>query len=208
MIRKKFNSHIALILFLFCFLVLTGNKVYASDKFLEVPLKVKQSFEVHKHSQKEIDLTGTYELHRLSESNEDNNQDIFAFSMDGDKDEFTIPLRYSHAGIYRYELQQTTENKDNYSFDRSTYIVTVYVKNNESNQIIPQVIVENSNGEKCGEIAFCNCYSEKEQAPSSSKNNHLIKTGDQTNIEIWYFTGASALITIVLLASFKRRMHK
>ena len=39
-----------------------------------------------------------------------------------------ISLQFQHGGVYRYHLVQTSKDKENYTYDRSSYIIAVYIK--------------------------------------------------------------------------------
>lgn len=51
--------------------------------------------------------------------------------------------------------------KENYTYDRSSYIIAVYIKNGENGKLVPQVIAEKNDGKKCGELMFYNSYNKR-----------------------------------------------
>lgn len=55
----------------------------------------------------------------------------------------------------------TSESKENYTYDRSSYIIAVYIKNGENGKLVPQVIAEKNDGKKCGELMFYNSYNKR-----------------------------------------------
>lgn len=56
---------------------------------------------------------------------------------------------------------QNYEAKENYTYDRSSYIIAVYIKNGENGKLVPQVIAEKNDGKKCGELMFYNSYNKR-----------------------------------------------
>ncbi|WP_461811140.1 Spy0128 family protein [Faecalimonas sp.] len=204
MIKKLLKKNIAWIVLLFVLFI--NNKVYASNNYIEVPLVVEQFFDIAEGAEKEVDLTGKYELKTLSENptfQENGNKDIFVFRLNGEKKNSSIPLKYAHAGVYCYELVQTTKDKANYIFDRKSYKITVYVKNVETNQLRAQVIVENEDGKKCEKIEFHNRYLIKNIL--GSQQNLTVKTGDKANVNIWYLVGNIAMIAIIGVSIMKKK---
>ncbi|MTQ69437.1 hypothetical protein GMD08_10065 [[Ruminococcus] torques] len=47
------------------------------------------------------------------------------------------------------------------AYDRSSYIIAVYIKNGENGKLVPQVIAEKNDGKKCGELMFYNSYNKR-----------------------------------------------
>lgn len=78
-----------------------------------------------------------------------------------DDNEKMISLQFQHGGVYRYHLVQTSKDKENYTYDRSSYIIAVYIKNGENGKLVPQVIAEKNDGKKCGELMFYNSYNKR-----------------------------------------------
>ncbi len=197
---KKRKSFLLLGILLFSFLFFPANRVSASIPVVEVPLTVKQSFEM-KNAKQEVNLTGTYELHALDKNvpmPEQSNAGIYTFVLKGEQAETTMSLRYSHAGIYRYQLLQKAKNNESYQYDKTCYDITVYIKNGDAGQLIPQVVVENGDGKKCGELHFQNRYQGKAaEAP--------VKTGDQTNIWFYMCIGTGALFVMIAVSYLKKR---
>ena len=161
----------------------------------EVPLTVKQSFVVE-NPVKEMDFTGNYEFRALDQEApmpENTKNGIYSFSLNGEQVETTFSLQYLHAGVYHYQLDQTTAEKKGYQYDKSCYDITVYVKNGE-------------NGE------FLNSYQGKKpgaSAPSDpSKPNKLVKTGDTTHIMAYVGIAAGSLFLILALVYFRKHKQK
>ena len=82
------------------------------------------------------------------------------------RQEKMISLQFQHGGVYRYHLVQTSKDKENYTYDRSSYIIAVYIKNGENGKLVPQVIAEKNDGKKYGELMFYKSYNKKVDNPS------------------------------------------
>ena len=148
---------------LFSFLCFPADKVLAASNVVEVPLTVKQNFEENSN-EKGIDLTGTYEFRALDigiPMPGDSDNDRHVFVLDGNNAEKMISLQFQHGGVYRYHLVQTSKDKENYTYDRSSYIIAVYIKNGENGKLVPQVIAEKNDGKKYGELMFYNSYNKR-----------------------------------------------
>lgn len=149
-----------------------------------------------------MDKKGTYEMTALDFDNpmpEGSTDGRYTFSLKGDK-QAELAMTYDHGGVYRYQLRQTTKDAERYTYDRAVYIVSVYINNGENGQLIPQVIVENEQKEKCEDILFENTYTVKtvpatpgtSYQPTGNTDRTLVNTGDTTNVAIW--------ITMLLIA--------
>lgn len=94
----------------------------------------------------------------------------------------------------------------------SCYDITVYVKNGENGELIPQVVAEKGDGKKCGDLEFLNSYQGKKpgaSAPSDpSKPNKLVKTGDTTHIMAYVGIAAGSLFLILALVYFRKHKQK
>ena len=211
---KKSKRIFILTALLFSFLSFPVSQVFATPDMAEVPLTVKQSFVV-KNPAKEMDFTGTYEFCTTDEEApmpEGTKDGIYSFSLNGEQTETTIDLQYLHAGVYHYQLDQTTAEKKGYQYDKSCYDITVYVKNGENGELIPQVVAEKGDGKKCGDLEFLNSYQGKKpgaSAPSDpSKPNKLVKTGDTTHIMAYVGIAAGSLFLILALVYFRKHKQK
>lgn len=211
---KKSKRIIALAALLFSFLSFSVSQVFAASDMAEVPLTVKQSFVV-KNPAKEMDFTGTYEFCTTDEEApmpEGTKEGIYSFSLNGEQAETTIDLQYLHAGVYHYQLEQTTAEKKGYQYDKSCYDIMVYVKNGDNGELISQVVAKNEDGEKCGELEFLNSYQGKKPgafAPSDpSKPNKPVKTGDTTHIMVYVGIAAGSLFLILALVYFRKHRQK
>lgn len=208
----KKNRHIfILVALLFSLLCFPVDRVLAASDVVEVPLTIKQKFE-NSSNEKEIDLTGTYEFRALDVGipmQEGSNNERYDFILDGNNAEKMISLKFQHGGVYRYQLVQTSKDKENYSYDRSSYIITVYIKNGEKGKLIPQVIAEKNDGKKYAELIFYNSYNKESHNPSKPlKPTEQVQTGDSTDIKLHVMIASVALILIVMLGYFKRNNQK
>lgn len=211
----KKNRHIfILVALLFSILCFPVDRVLAASDVVEVPLTIKQKFE-NSSNEKEIDLTGTYEFRALDVGipmQEGSNNERYDFILDGNNAEKMISLKFQHGGVYRYQLVQTSKDKENYTYDRSSYIIAVYIKNGENGKLVPQVIAEKNDGKKYGELMFYNSYNKKVDNPSKpskpSKPAEQVQTGDSTDIKLHVMIASVALMLIVMLGYFKRNNQK
>ncbi len=215
MVFKNMKNIVYLLLLLLGIVCCKEKVVSASVGDVEISLNVEQIFEIQKGSSQSVDQKGSYELQEVNTGNPmpDGSEDsVFSFIMKGKKDSFTISLKYENPGIYKYQLRQITEEKENYDFDDTCYSITVYITEAEKG-IIPQIIVQNENGEKCGKIRFYNIYKEKKRGNDQSEdaghreyqNKKPVKTGDLTEIDTWIFCIAAAGFVIVVLLYRRKR---
>ena len=207
---KKNRQILVLAALLFSFLCFPADKVLAASDVVEVPLTVKQSFEQNS-DEKEIDLTGTYEFRALDVGipmPEDTNSDIYNFILEGNNDEKMLSLQFQHAGVYRYHLVQTSKSKEHYSYDKSSYIIAVYIKNGENGKLLPQVIAEKNDGKKYAELIFYNSYNKIHKPSTPSEPSDQVQTGDSTDIKMYVMIASLALMLIVVLGCFKKNNQK
>ena len=207
---RKSKQILILAVLLFSFLCFPVNQVFASQNMAEVSLKVKQKFVV-KNPVKEMEFTGNYEFCALDQEAplpENAKDGIYSFSLNGEQAETKLSLQYVHTGVYRYQLKQTTAEKERYQYDKSCYEITVYVKNGENGEFITQVIAEKGDGKKSGELEFQNSYQGNYSEPSTpSKPNtpsKPVKTGDTTPVMLYVFSAASTLLLIGVLIWFRK----
>lgn len=131
---------------------------------VEVPMTVKQFF-LAEEERKEIDLTGTYEFRTLEAENpmpDESQNGIYTFLLEGKQAEQKIYLTYDHAGVYHYELIQTTSEKEDYIYDAGKYRITLYIQNGNDGTLFPEVVAEKEDGKKSGELKFVNRYKTSE----------------------------------------------
>lgn len=208
MITKNIREKVGLAVLLFSLMIFSGSKVYASDSKSEIPLSIGQTFKVENIAPEKVNQTGRYMLSAMNTETpmpEDSRDGKYIFSMEGDGKQVTIPLEYVHAGVYSYKLQQITGNATNYVYDRTCYTITVYMKNREKGHLIPQVIVEDGSGKKCGEIMFSNLY--KGKSYPELEKNPSVETGDQANVTMWLLIVLSSMTALVVISRIKKQLH-
>lgn len=205
----KKNRHVfVLIALLFSLLCSPLDRVLATSTVAEVPFTIKQNFE-YSNTQKEIDLTGTYEFCALEDNTpmpENSMNEKYDFILDGTNAKKTIVLQFQQGGVYRYQLVQTSKDKYNYTFDRSVYLITVYITNGDKGELIPQVIAEKNDGKKYGELEFYNSYTKDiSKTPNSSKPTDPPRTGNVTNIKLNLAIALCSLLVIIMLLRSQKR---
>lgn len=186
---------------LFLFFIMPISSAYAAANSVEIDLPVKQTFVVHNQGTTKVNLTGTYELSATDESTPmpDGSKDgKYIFTIDGADAQATLSTSYAKTGTYNYTLKQITTGTDNYSYDRSSYTITVYIKNGNAGNLNYQVIVKNEDNEKCGEILFRNSY--KGSNKPDPKPSDKPTTGDASDISFWIILGMSSLAGAGLVA--------
>lgn len=199
----KIRSKITMVILAMSFFLFPSNRVYGADNTIYIPLTVIQEFEISSKDTNTVDTKGVYELTALDnnfpmpDGSKDNR---FIFSIDEKNDQFTIPLMYTHSGVYRYNIQQKTQHKENYIYDENIYDLTVYVKRGENGKLTSQVIVRNKQGEKCGDIRFVNEYHIKNETyDNSSKIGILPKTGDNAKFGVYIFMFITSIGVLIFL---------
>ncbi|MFR2373182.1 MAG: hypothetical protein ACLS8T_37010 [Anaerobutyricum sp.] len=80
------------------------------------------------------------------------------FLLDGNNAEKMISLRFS---MWNIPLCLVQKVRIKITYDRSSYIIAVYIKNGENGKLVPQVIAEKNDGKKCGELMFYNSYNKR-----------------------------------------------
>lgn len=211
------NKQILVFVLLFSFLCFLVKQIFAAAYETEVPLTVKQSFEV-KNPAEEMDFTGNYEFRALDQEApmpENTKNGIYFFSLNGEQVETTFSLQYLHAGVYHYQLVQTTAEKERYQYDKNCYEITVYVKNGENGELVSEVVAEKGDGKKCGDLEFQNSYQGNPPESSEPFNpskpddpSKPVKTGDTTPVLAYVGIAAGSLLLIATLAYFRKRNQK
>ena len=208
---RKSKQIIILTSLVFSFLCFPIKQVFASENMAETPLTVKQKFIVD-NAAAEMDFIGNYEMCALDKEApmpENAKDGVYAFSLNGEQAQTTILMQYLHAGVYHYQLKQTTTDKEYYEYDKSCYDITVYVKNGEDGKLIPQVVAEKGDGKKAGELEFQNSYHGKKSDPSILlKPDETVKTGDITHVMTYVFVAAGALLLAGTLVRIRKNNQK
>lgn len=210
--RTARTSLMYMLALLFAFTLSPGSTVSAQETDADVRLPVMQRFTLKNAQQDSVDKKGTYEMTALDFDNpmpEGSTDGRYTFSLKGDK-QAELAMTYDHGGVYRYQLRQTTKDAERYTYDRAVYIISVYINNGENGQLIPQVIVENEQKEKCENILFENTYTIKTVPATPGTPDKLtgntdktpVKTGDTTNAAVWItmlLIAFSGIVAILLL---------
>lgn len=162
------------------------STVYASERTVQISLPVKQIFTVENAGSASVDQTVDYTFEAVSENApmpEKSQNKQYGFSMQGNQQQFDIPLSFEHGGIYTYKLSVNNKDDGGYHYDKTCYVVTVYVQN-EADRLTTQVIVENGKQEKSEEIRYQHTYQASVQ-PNSGVGGPT-KTGDSGNGMLWF----------------------
>ena len=207
---RKSKITILMILALGLFLFPTSH-VYATENIINVSLPVTQEFKLLTQESSGIDTVGIYELKSIDSNSPMPNgskEKSYIFQINGVDKQAILQFKYEQTGSYKYQLHQITQDRQNYIYDRSVYDLTVHIKNNENGKLIQQIILQNSNGEKCAEISFKNSCkwkpirNEKQNTPN--KNNNP-RTGDESNIGIFI---VMFICSFALLILFTKKRGK
>lgn len=220
---KKLYLKIVLI----CTLIfISVSTVYAADS-VDIAIPVSQEIVMADSHDTPESLTFHYALSTDQEDapmptgSEDGKYD---FSISGPDSEITIPLHFTHAGVYHYTLHQIDETTEYCICDDSCYEATVYVQNEPSGNLSVQMIVEDeSDGKKCGEILFRTAYRDipdqtpdnpnpdistpntpqnPDSADTPSSGTSTPQTGDSSSITFWMLMSAFSFLTLILVPFF------
>lgn len=137
----------------------------------------------------------------------------------GEKAEFG-PMKYTVPGDYQYKICQEDGKENRFTYDRSVYIVTVRVVNEENGGLKSEMwAVKEGSTDKTNEIKFKNHYDapsshdddddEDDPAPAAPQppvNLLSPKTGDSANPVFWGILAVIALLAVVVL--LKRRSRR
>lgn len=219
--NNKITKMLLQTIIIFSIVLLPANMVYAKENTIQVDLPVKQNFVITAETGESVNLTGTYQLSAAEDSfpmPEDAIGGRYIFPIQGIDNQAVLSFNYADTGIYRYSIRQITEDSENYEYDRAVYNITVYIENQESGILSAQVIAENSDGEKCGEISFRNTYKvpsenstpdkpidtpdtpDNTPNPSDKNPSETAQTGDTSHIYLWLLLGAVSIIGLGTLS--------
>lgn len=205
--KKHIKQKAVLVLLLLNLLIMTNGMAYAAENQIELELSVKQNLEYKNAVAEQLNQTGTYELTGVTEDTpmpENSENKSYVFSMKGVDETIKIPIVYKHGGIYQYQLTQITEEQERYTYDKTKYAITVYIKNTNNGGLTPEVIVENGSGKKCESIHFTNQY--QGESVSQEKETEHVKTGDETKIFMWCILAGSSLWLIVIVGHYVKNV--
>lgn len=130
------------------------------------------------------------------------------------------PMTYTVPGDYQYKISQTAGKTDRFTYDTSTYLVTVRVVNAENGTLKSEMwAVKDGSETKSGTISFGNHY-DTPKSGGSKKHHHSSKTeettvtpvtvqtlqtlaspktGDSANVILWSAFAAAALLGVAVM---------
>ena len=130
------------------------------------------------------------------------------------------PMTYTVPGDYQYKISQTAGKTDRFTYDTSTYVVTVRVVNGEDGTLKSELwAVKEGSDTKSGTITFGNHYDTPKSGGSkkhhhSSKTEETVttqvvvqnlqtlaspKTGDTSNVLLWGAFAAAAVLGVAVM---------
>ena len=154
--KKKTRGLWAFAVFLtMLFITAAPMIIYAAYNNNPMKITVRQFFSTSSAS---VDNKFTYVLEPLEPGSPmpaEGAADGYVFSINGNNDRQTSPIKFNYPGLYKYKLSQLiTTEKPGYTYDRQVYTIHVHV-DAELNVI---VIVWKENGEKAANVDFYNSY--------------------------------------------------
>lgn len=184
----------------FAIFISSGHTAFAAEIQTVVTLPIRQIFEVEGMYSPDA-LNASYRLSTTQAQAPMPQQaktKTYDFSITGKEEVYELFLTYTKAGIYTYRLEQLSKDKDGYTYDRSVYDITVYIKNGPDGSLLSEIVVQNSDKEKCEGLVYRNKY--------KGKNQTDVETGDESSLLLW------ELMTIgsgcVLLYGYYRKKAK
>ena len=136
-----------------------------------------------------------------------------AASKDGGDIDFS-KITFTKEGTYKFTISQDNLGKEGYTYDDSTYVVTVTVTlDKATNKLVPVIKLEKVKDgvtTAVDAISFANSYKKPTPANPSvepSKPSDRPQTGDTTNVAVWggLFLLSAALLVVCCIAGWKRR---
>lgn len=136
-----------------------------------------------------------------------------AASKDGGDIDFS-KITFTKEGTYKFTVSQDNLGKEGYTYDDSTYVVTVTVTlDKATNKLVPVIKLEKVKDgvtTAVDAISFANSYKKPTPANPSvepSKPSDRPQTGDTTNVAVWggLFLLSAALLVVCCIAGWKRR---
>ena len=130
------------------------------------------------------------------------------------------PMTYTVPGDYQYKISQTAGKTDRFTYDTSTYVVTVRIVNEEDGTLKSELwAVKEESDTKSGTITFGNHY-DTPKSGGSKKHHHSSKTeenvttpvvvqnlqtlaspktGDTSNVLLWGAFAAAAVLGVAVM---------
>jgi len=175
---KRGKKNIASCLLLACFLTMAAVRaVSAAPPEVPVTLTVEQAVDMPEGLS--AGDTFTYQVTALEAGSPmplGSVADTCTFTIGGTDSAVVGPIDFVRTGVYRYEIKQVvTISKTGYTYDGQIYTVVIYVKNSSSG-LASEIIVQNSAGDKVGDIKFENSYAPLASDPSVMVDPPVRKT--------------------------------
>lgn len=133
------------------------------------------------------------------------------------------PITYTVPGDYTYEISQKAGKKENFTYDKKTYTVTIRVVNDEKGGLKAEVwAVKDGSKNKTDTIKFQNKYSTPSD-PGKSGHHHsggssdptpaapsvlsilAPRTGDNSNLMLWAVLLTASLLALIAMGVVRRR---
>lgn len=114
------------------------------------------------------------------------------------------PITYTVPEDYHYRVYQKTGNAKNFTYDKTSYTVTVRVVNTGDGGLSAEIwAIKDGSQNKTDRILFNNSY----KAPAAP-SDPTIKTGDSGDIYLWIGLFAAALAAVILALAVRRHRAK
>lgn len=209
---KRTFSHIGLLLVMMLSMTMMATPVLAaSQASVSVPVTINLEGTLPDTPENfKVALTAENSAYPMPEGAVDG---IATLTITGaGSDRFVIS--YDKAGIYTYTITQAVGSNSKCTYDLSEYSLTVYVTNAEdgSGLEVTAVLYPDIESDKLSGAGFINTYPTQETTletttePTPSMPSDAPKTGDESNVEIWF--GLLALSAIVVVAGvMEKRKH-
>ena len=98
--------------------------------------------------------------------------DGYTFAITGTNDMDIGPVTFTHAGVYAYEISNTTTPASGYTYDREIYTVEVYVKSD----MTVNIVVYKRDGGKAADISYTHSYNLQPSDPNLMTDPPVVKT--------------------------------
>lgn len=149
--NKKIVSLIILSLML-CFTSIDKAEAYETQ--VTIPVMVKQDKEA-------LDKTFDVVIEGVNEASKMHLPEATKLTIEKNSEKEFGPIVYNQPGDYEYKISQMPGSKKNSSYDKTVYMVNVYVRNSEEKpgELEAKLVVNRSGSkDKAGKIVFENTY--------------------------------------------------
>lgn len=137
------------------------------------------------------------------------------------------PITYTVPGDYTYEISQKAGKKENFTYDKKTYTVTIRVVNDAKGGLKAEVwAVKDGSKNKTDTIKFQNKYKAPSD-PGNSKHHHsgnssdpapaapqsvlsilAPRTGDNSNLMLWAVLLTASLLALIAMGVVRRHRRE